>query len=47
MPLMNTLFSELERTETGVFICVDEVDPKLGEMEQLITTYQHFLGEGK
>lgn len=44
---MNELLTDLEKTETGILICVDEVNPKLDEMEQLITTYQHFIEEGK
>ena len=44
---MNELFSTLENTETGIIICVDEVDPEFEEMVQLITTYQHFVEEGK
>lgn len=44
---MNNVFSGLEKTNTGVLICVDEVDPSLESMEQLVTVYQHFVGEGK
>lgn len=44
---MNRLFAELDKTQTGVVICVDEVDPALDEMTQLVTVYQHFLREGK
>lgn len=44
---MNGFFAELEATQTGVVICVDEVDPTLDEMVQLVTVYQHFLREGR
>lgn len=44
---MNELFSNLEKTGTGVLMCVDEVNPELDEMEQLITTYQHFVEEDR
>lgn len=44
---MNNVFSALEKTNTGVLICVDEVDPSLESMEHLVTVYQHFVGEGK
>lgn len=44
---MNELLSDLEKTGTGVLICVDEANPELDEMEQLVTTYQHFIEEGK
>ncbi len=44
---MNALFEKLEPTETGILITVDEIDPSLDEMVQLVTTYQHFVREGK
>lgn len=44
---MNLAFDELGETGTGVLITVDEVDPSLDEMVELVTTYQHFVREGK
>ena len=44
---MNLLFDQLAETDTGVLITVDEIDPSLPEMVQLVTTYQHFVGEGR
>ena len=44
---MNALFEQLANTDTGVLITVDEVDPSLAEMAQLVTTYQHFVREGR
>ena len=44
---MNQLFEALEATGTGILLTVDEVDPSLDEMVQLVTTYQHFVREDK
>ena len=44
---MNDLFSQLEATGTGILITVDELDPSLDEMTQLVTVYQHFVREGR
>ena len=44
---MNAIFSQLEETQTGVAITVDEIDGDLSEMVELVTTYQHFVREGK
>lgn len=44
---MNAIFSQLEETQTGVVITVDEIDGDLSEMVELVTTYQHFVREGK
>lgn len=44
---MNRIFDQLESTDTGILITVDEVDPSLDEMTRLATTYQHFVREGK
>lgn len=44
---MNNLLDQLERSETGLLITVDEVDPSLDEMAQLVTAYQHFIREDR
>jgi energy-coupling factor transporter ATP-binding protein EcfA2 len=44
---MADLFDELDRTETGLLICVDEVDPSLVDMTVLVTAVQHFIDEGR
>lgn len=44
---MNGLLDQLAQRETGLLITVDEVDPTLDEMAQLVTTYQHFVREGR
>lgn len=44
---MNRLFAQLEQTDTGVLIAVDEVDASFDQMTELVTTYQHFVSEGK
>lgn len=44
---MNLLFDQLARTNTGILITVDEVNPALEEMIQLATVYQHFVRENK
>lgn len=44
---MNLIFEELKEAGVGVLITVDEVNPLLNEMVELVTTYQHFVREGK
>ena len=44
---MNAIFSQLEKTQTGIVITVDEIDGDLPEVVELVTTYQHFVREGK
>lgn len=44
---MNEAFAQLEAESVGILITVDEVNPSLDEMIQLVTTYQHFVREGK
>lgn len=44
---MNSLFTQLDRTETGLLITVDEVRVDLDEMVQLASDYQHFVREGR
>lgn len=44
---MNVLFRQLEGQDVGIMLTVDEVDPDLDEMTQLVTTYQHFVRENK
>jgi hypothetical protein len=44
---MADIFDELDRTDTGLLITVDEVDPALDEMVVLVTAVQHFLDEGR
>ena len=44
---MNTLLDQLNASETGFFITVDEIDPRLPEMRQLVDTFQHFMREDR
>lgn len=44
---MNALFDQLEETDTGILITVDEVDASFQQMTELVTTYQHFVREGR
>lgn len=44
---MSRLLDELAQKEVGLLITVDEVDPSLDEMAQLVTTYQHFVREDR
>lgn len=44
---MSDIIDELTATNTGLLITVDEVDPSLDEMAQLVTTYQHFVREDR
>ena len=37
---MNAIFKQLEETQTGIAITVDEIDASLPEMVELVTTYQ-------
>ncbi len=42
---MTDVLDSLGELEIGLLITVDEVDPKLEEIVQLATVYQHFIGE--
>lgn len=44
---MTSLLEQLDETETGLLIAVDEVQPKLAEMVQLAAIYQLFVTEGR
>ena len=44
---MNRLLDELNEQDIGLLITVDEVRVELGEMVQLASTYQHFVGENR
>lgn len=44
---MNKIFEQLSETDTGIVITVDEIDPALDQMVELVTTYQHFVREDK
>lgn len=44
---MDDLLDLLEETDTGLLITVDEVNPESAEMETLISTFQHFVDEGR
>lgn len=44
---MDEIFEQLSRTDTGLLITVDEVDPALEEMVHLVATYQLFVRERK
>lgn len=44
---MDDVLDQLEKTQTGLIVTVDEVDPDLAEMTTLVTTFQHFFDEGR
>lgn len=44
---MTYLLDQLEETQTGLLIVVDEVQPKLNEMVELAAIYQLFVMEGR
>lgn len=44
---MSILLDQLQQTDTGIVITVDEVNPNLDEMVQLVLTYQHFIREDR
>lgn len=44
---MSELLDQLAEQGVGLVITVDEVDPSLDEMTQLVTTYQHFVRENR
>ena len=44
---MTDLLEALAEHDVGLLIEVDEVDPSLQEMTQLVTTYQHFVTEDR
>lgn len=44
---MTTILEALNEKEIGLLITVDEVNPKLDEMVQLATVYQHFVRENR
>ena len=44
---MNALLDELEKSDAGFLVTVDEVDPEVEEMNQLAATYQHFVREDR
>lgn len=41
------ILDELNKTETGLFLTIDEVDPELPELVELVAIYQHFVREGR
>ena len=45
--LMSRLLDELAENSIGLVITVDEVDIRVDELRVLVTTYQHFVGEGR
>lgn len=44
---MTNVLEALDERDIGLMITVDEVEPKLDEMIQLVTVYQHFVREGR
>ena len=44
---MTDVLEALESQDVGLLIEVDEVNPRLSEMEQLVTVYQHFVTENR
>lgn len=44
---IDNLLDQLDETDTGLFVTVDEVDSDLDEMSTLVTVFQHLLDEGR
>ncbi len=44
---MSDIIDQLNEAGTGLLVTVDEADPTLDEMIQLVATYQHFVTDGK
>lgn len=44
---MSDLLEQLDKTETGLLITVDEIDPNSEEVTQLVNIYQLFVQEGR
>lgn len=44
---MNLILDQLNEANTGLVISVDEIDPSIPEMVELVTTYQHFVRENR
>ncbi len=44
---MTLVLEALDEVGVGLLITVDEIDPELDEVEQLVTVYQHFVGEDR
>lgn len=44
---MTDVLEQLGEQDTGLLITVDEVDPDLDDMAQLVTVYQHFVREDR
>jgi hypothetical protein len=43
--ILTSIVEQLEKKGAGLLIGVDEVDPTLGEMKDLVTTFQHLVRE--
>lgn len=41
------VLDELSEFDAGLFLTVDEVDPELSELVELVAIYQHFVREGR
>ncbi len=41
------ILDKLSETETGLFLTIDEIDPELPELVELVAIYQHFVREGR
>ena len=41
------MLDALSETETGLLLTVDEIDPELPELVELVVIYQHFVREGR
>lgn len=44
---VSNVLDELSGSETGLFLTVDEIDPELPELVELVAIYQHFVREGR
>ena len=44
---VSKILDELSKTETGLLLTIDEIDPELSELVELVAIYQHFVREGR
>jgi hypothetical protein len=44
---VSEMLERLDQTETGLLLTVDEVNPSLPELVELVAVYQHFVREGR
>ena len=44
---VENILDQLDKTNTGLLITIDEIDPELDELKQLVMVYQHFVRENR